>query len=94
LHYPTYDNTADSLRLAWHQSFILCFIYELKFPIKVSCRHPHQGGHKRINYRFARNWAKQWKIVVQCRFGHQPSDIGKGEMVAAFDRMPSLGSFL
>jgi hypothetical protein len=34
------------------------------------------------------------KIFVQCCLGNQSSDIGKGEMVSAFDRMPSRWSFV
>jgi len=69
-------------------------VKNLKFSGNILCRHPHKGGHERINHRFARNRAKYCKIIIHCCLRHQPSDIGKGEMAATFDSVSSAWSFL
>ena len=66
----------------------------LKFLGKVSCRNLHERGREGIYHRFAWKWANQLKIFVQCCLGNQSPDIGKGEMVSAFDRMPARWSFV
>jgi hypothetical protein len=66
----------------------------LKFPEKVSCGEPHKRDGDGIFDWFTRKWANSLKILVQRISGNQSPDIGKGEMVAAFDRMPPRRRFV
>lgn len=92
----TEDGTTLQLNGAGVRSklFMDIYIAQLKFPKKVLCRHLHERGREGIYDRFAWMWANQLKILFQCCLGNQSPDIGKGEMISAFDRVSSRRSFV